>query len=289
MVRYRFSRLAALALVIVSVTAASPASATMSNVNASFEGLMKIVFVAADRIGGESAGAQALYSVYENGGGFRRLTAPHDGFDYDWATWAFNGTKIVYTARDLRIPNSPDAIYLMDADGTNRVQVTQNGWRNGQPKVSPDGRSILFTSFWEEFPDVGLYRLDLETLQVQNLSALNREIAARDSDPRWSNDGSMIVFANSLSDDLVDQPTQIMVMRADGTRRTWVTADAYFNTDPSLSPHNRFVAISSYRGGGSPQPDDAKDRFQVKLDGWQLVVRDLFGDDERVLTQGLAC
>lgn len=289
MVRYRFSRLAALALVIVSVTAASPASATMSNVNASFEGLMKIVFVAADRIGGESAGAQALYSVYENGGGFRRLTAPHDGFDYDWATWAFNGTKIVYTARDLRIPNSPDAIYLMDADGTNRVQVTQNGWRNGQPKVSPDGRSILFTSFWEEFPDVGLYRLDLETLQVQNLSALNREIAARDSDPRWSNDGSMIVFANSLSDELVDQPTQIMVMRADGTRRTWVTADAYFNTDPSLSPHNRFVAISSYRGGGSPQPDDAKDRFQVKLDGWQLVVRDLFGDDERVLTQGLAC
>jgi len=281
-------RFALLVLVVMSMTVAQPASATVTTVTLPLEGRMKIVFVAAERSGGEATGAQAIYTVFENGGSLRRLTKPQDGFDYDWATWAFNGTKIVFTARDLRVANSPDSIYLMDEDGSNRTQLTRNGWRNGQPKVSPDGRSILFTSFWDEFPDVGLYKLDLETLQVQNLSALNREIAARDSDPRWSNDGSMIVFANSLSDDLVDQSTQIMVMNADGTRRRWVTNDAYFNTDPSLSPSNRLVAISSYRGEGSPQPDNAKDRFQVKLDGWRLVVRDTLGG-ERELTKGLAC
>jgi Tol biopolymer transport system component len=284
----RSAQLLSFLLVVVSVVGAGRATTAAHEGNTPFEGLMKIVFVAAERRGGEPTGAQALYSVYEDGSGFRRLTKPQDGFDYDWATWAFNGTKIVFTARDLRVPNSPDAIYLMDADGSNRIQLTRNGWRNGQPKLSPDGRSILFTSFWDEFPDVGLYLLDLETLQVKNLSSVNREIAARDSDPRWSDDGSMIVFANSLSDELVDQATQIMVMKADGTERKWVTADPYFNTDPSLSRDNRLVAISSYRGGGSPQPEDAKDRFHVKLDGWQLVVREI-GGGERVLTKGLDC
>ena len=288
MLRRSIAQLVSLLLVVVSVFGAGRAGATAHEGNTPFEGLMKIVFVAAERRAGEPTGAQALYSVYEDGSGFRRLTKPFDGFDYDWASWAFNGTKIVFTARDLRVPTSPDSIYLMDADGSNRIQLTRNGWRNGQPKMSPDGRSILFTSFWDEFPDVGLFRLDLETLQVMNLSSVNREIAARDSDPRWSNDGSMIVFANSLSDELVDQPTQIMVMKADGTGRTWVTADPYFNTDPSLSLDNRLVAISSYRGGGSPQPEDAKDRFHVKLDGWQLVVREI-GGGERVLTKGLDC
>ncbi len=264
---------------------------------------MKIVFTAIDRDEkGDAHGFEHIYTADADGSNIRRITGKRDekgnqvddGFNYAWAVWAMNGRKIVFTKRhgldeeDSQGRSVQEDIWIMDPDGSNAVQLTDNPWRNGQPKVSPDGRSLLFTSFWDEFPKVAVYRLDLATLEVENLSAHTFTDGAFDSDPRWSAHGKRIVFASSRKG-LGEMPTQNFVMASDGTERRQITEDRYYNTDPALSPDGRQVAISSYRGPGHPNPKGSKSAFEVFLWDWRLVARDLDQPRERELTRGDRC
>lgn len=242
---------------------------------------LQLLFAAFPRAGGP----QALY-VADSEGNVRRVS-PDDGRTYDWGTWAFGGQRVVFTAR-AGLPGNPENLFLMDPDGSNVVQLTVNTWRNAQPKVSPDGTRVLFTSQWEEYPEVALYSLDLATLEVTNVSAVASTKGAFDSDPRWSADGGSIVFANSVGNGET-RPTQIYLMNSDGTGRRAVTDDSFYNTDPSLSPNGEFVATASYRGSGHPRRDDATDPLDVKLSDWHLVTRAVGGRGERVLTNGELC
>jgi Tol biopolymer transport system component len=176
----------------------------------------------------------------------------------------------------------------MDPDGSNVRQLTVTSWRNAQPKVSPDGRTLLFTSMWNEFREVALYEMDLRTEAVTNLSARANTAGAIDSDPKWSSNGDRIVFANSVGHGGT-VPTQTYLMNASGDGRRAVTHDRYFNTDPELSPDGRYVAIASYRGHGHPGVNDPNNPFAVKLAHWILVVRSISSDAERELNLGKPC
>jgi len=265
---------------------------------------MKIVFTAIDRDAkGDAHGFEHIYTADGDGGNVKRLTGKRDkdgklvddGFNYGWPTWAMNGTKIVFSRRE-GIPDREDIredILMMDPDGSHILPLTDNHWRNGQPKVSPDGRSLIFSSWWEEFPKVAIYRLDLATLEVENLSAQTFTDGALDGDPRWSVDGTQIVFASSRRAK-GEEPTQNYIMASDGTARRRITSeeDRFFNTDPALSPDGRRVAIASYRGPGHPRPPGDPNPFAVSLWDWRLVVRDLHARDSdkgKELTQGLQC
>jgi Tol biopolymer transport system component len=243
---------------------------------------LRIVFAGVPRAGGH----QAVHVVNGDGTGLRRVT-PDDGRDYSWPSWAMGGTKIIFSVRGAGV-GSPENIAIVDADGSNFRQLTNEPWRHGQPKVSPDGRTVIFSAFWPEFDSVGIYRLDLETLQVVNLSARAGTPGAADGDPRWSADGSRIVFANGASPQGI-VPTQSWIMNADGTGRQPITRDSYYNTDPALSPDGREVAIASYRGEGNPSSGDADDPFRTKLVDFRLVVRDMASGAERELTRGAPC
>jgi Tol biopolymer transport system component len=269
---------------------------------------LKILFSAAERPGER----HALYTVNGDGTGLQRLS-PDDGLDYNWPTWAMGGTKVAFTARSgdgvhddveeivggggavndgdgesdggSSASGLPETVYLMDADGAHRTPLTFEPWTSGQPKVSPDGRSLVFTAFWAEFPLIALYRLDLDTLQVTNLSAAAGRITV-DADPRWSADGSLIAFATSYSDNGT-VPTQIEAMHPDGSGRRALTHDSFYNLDPALSPNGRRLAVSSYRGEGLPQDPEHKTR--TRSSQFHLVVSDVDSGAERVLTAGRSC
>lgn len=244
---------------------------------------LRVVFSAFDR----DTGAQGIYLANPYGGDPVRLT-PDDGLQYSWPAWAFGGNKIVFTAR-RGAPGTPENIYMMDPDGSNRQQLSLTTWRNAQPKVSPDGEELLFTSMWEEFPEVALYSMDLATTMVTNLSAVATTHGGFDSDPKWSSDGSKIVFANSADPERGTVPTQIYLMGRDGSAREALTEDDFFNTDPELSPDGRRVAIASYRGEGHPGREDPDNPFATKLSDWMLVVKSLDTGAEIVLNQGDEC
>jgi TolB protein len=226
---------------------------------------------------GEGSSGQ-LYVMRADGTGVRRVT--HDGWDYNYPAWSPNGRRIVFVRgnasgygiwamnvngtglrRLTDVPSdaspawSPDgsmiafqrfvdgvgiAIWLMDADGGNQVQLTtplttsiteQNDLR---PDWSPSGDWIAFERRFGRLDcdpndcartsDVYVTRSDGTGLRRLTKSGNNNE-------PRWSPDGQRIIFASTRARRQRDFG-DIYVMNTDGTRTTRLTRGLFSSDQP---------------------------------------------------------
>ena len=83
-----------------------------------------------------------IYVVDTDGKNLLRLTQGPASDTYP--TWSPDGTQIAFVSDR----NNGIDIYLMNADGTNPIQLTHNVWEmDGGPSWSPDGRKIAFSSY----------------------------------------------------------------------------------------------------------------------------------------------
>src|SRR6185436_7008367 len=61
--------------------------------------------------------------------------------------WSPDGTKIVFMSWRDSTPGNPNTeIYVMNADGSNQTNVTNDPSRDLNPSFSPDGSRIVFSS-----------------------------------------------------------------------------------------------------------------------------------------------
>lgn len=123
-------------------------------------------------------------------------------------------------------------IFVIDEDGTDEVQLTNNGTpQDWMPSWCPDGR-IVFTRYNS---DGDIYIMDEDGTDVVQLTS------GSDSDytPACSEAG---VIFNRNNDD-------IWIVQTDGTGLTNLTNDLYTNTDPSWLGTTRIV-FSAFRDSG---------------------------------------
>ena len=127
-------------------------------------------------------------------------------------------------------------IYVMDADGSNVVQLTDNGFRDVGPSWAPDGRRIAFTSNLDLNTDI--YLMDADGSNLLQLT----DDPAGDHSPDWSPDGSRIVFLSSFN---------VMVMDADGSNVVQLADDPAleFKANPAWSPDGARIAFYALRDG----------------------------------------
>ena len=87
-----------------------------------------------------SNGLEAIVRIEVATGSKTRLTnLSQDSFQ---AAYSPDGTKIAFSS----LRTGTQHLYVMDADGSNVVQLTFQGTFNGGPSWSPDGQKILFVS-----------------------------------------------------------------------------------------------------------------------------------------------
>ena len=146
---------------------------------------------------------------------------------------AFNTNRIVFTF--YAKPDQTD-IYVMDADGGNRENLTNHPAYDGQPDWSPDRKKIAFASGRNAGSQI--YVMDADGKNQLRLTDGPRS----KSGPDWSPDGSKIAFT---VDDRVDH---IAVMDADGRNRVMLEDQA---REPAWSPDGREIAFMSQRDGGA--------------------------------------
>lgn len=137
----------------------------------------------------------------------------------DSPTWNPNGTKIVYETYGDDT-SKPCDIWIMNADGSNKRQITTDLSQENDPLISPDGSKIAYDSNREE-----IWIMDSDGTNKKRLSTG----VVRVGKASWSPDGTKLAFTDGV-------PCQIFVINADGTRKTQLTTGAYYNVQPIWSP-----------------------------------------------------
>jgi TolB protein len=150
-----------------------------------------------------------IYTMDKNGRNVKRLTNElgYDGGPF----WSYDGKQIVFRAHhpetekekedylallknDMIRPTRLD-IWVMNADGTNKRRVTNNGKANFAPYFFPDGKRIIFSS---NLDDSRGRNFDLYTIKVDG--AGQERITFNDTFdgfPMFSPDGKKIVFCSN--------------------------------------------------------------------------------------------
>lgn len=124
------------------------------------------------------------------------------------APWSPDGSKIVFHSdRDGDME-----IYLLNADGTGLVKVTDNQEIDDYWAVwSPDGKKIAFVSGKSLATDIYVFEIDPSNGQISTPVNLSRNTAS-DLYPAWSPDGSALIFISDRG-----EAKEIYLMNSDGS------------------------------------------------------------------------
>jgi Tol biopolymer transport system component len=149
-----------------------------------------------------------LYKMRSDGSDLTRLT-DEPGYD-GGAFFSPDGSKIVFRAsrpegeqledyrgllEDGLIRPGRLEIYWMNADGTNKTRVTDNGAANFAPYFTPDGERILFASNVNapRGRNFDLFLVNLDGTDVEQVT----HCPSFDSFPMFSPDGTKLAFASN--------------------------------------------------------------------------------------------
>lgn len=125
-------------------------------------------------------------------------------------------------------------IYVMNSDGTNLLQLTDNQVGDGDPEWSSAGSQILFES--ERDGNHEVYMMNSDGSNQIRLT----ENDARDWAATWSPDGSQIAFASDRNGNF-----DIFVMNADGSNVVQLTTSTLIETFPDWSPDGQRIVYEA--------------------------------------------
>ena len=162
---------------------------------------------------------------------YSRITGEAPYFDSRVAFIAETGPKASRLKR----------LAIMDYDGANVQYLTDSNALVLAPRFSPDGRTILYTSYETGFPRVTL--LDVATLGRRTVGAGDVNMSFS---PRFSPDGGRVVYAAERSGN-----TDLYMLDLASGASTRLTTEPSIETGPSFSPDGRFITFDSDRSGTS--------------------------------------
>jgi Tol biopolymer transport system component len=176
-----------------------------------------------------------IFSINLDGTGQKQLTHPEQLIEGLFAPnirpdWSPDGRKIAFSSG----PNRLQQIYVMNADGSDLVRLTDNAQPECDPTQpcnavapdwSPNGQRIAFHSNRvtevNEESNSNIYVMNADGTDPQRLTGY----PGPDLDADWSPDGRMIVFQRQIQSDTRPRDVnQLFVVSADGGEAVPLTA-----------------------------------------------------------------
>jgi TolB protein len=198
-----------------------------------------------------------IFTMHADGTAQARLTLTPQS-EYFGPSWSPDGRKIAFA---LGPGSKPTSLYLMNADGTNLIQLTHLSLTCYLQQWSPDGSKLVF---------IGQQGKDVNTAAVYGINAdgsnarrLTHE-DAREYGASWSPDGRHIAFGS-----LQGGVWHIFLMNADGSEVRRLTSMS--GNKPTWSPDGRFIAFTSDVTGHD-------DLYVMNADGSHVHLLMAYGD-----------
>ena len=134
-------------------------------------------------------------------------------------------------------------VYVMDVDGKNQRNLTNNPAEDAWPSWSPNGQKIAFVSDrdWDTGLGWEIYVMDADGRNQRNLT---NNPALQEYAPAWSPDGQRIAFYSDR-----DGNPEIYVMDADGKNQLRLTNNPANDSAPAWSPDGQKIAFDTNRDG----------------------------------------
>lgn len=246
-----------------------------------------------------------LWIVYQQGGsdGSSILLVQPDGpephllFSHaEHPDWSPDGKLIAVVAA---LANNISEIWTVNADGTDDKQrVSCSGppcTSFGGPAWSPDGTQLAF--FRNLKPNVPRYEDSQVAIEVLDVATGATRVVAMspraDTEsiqyvgPRWSPDGTQIVFAvHSYPMPPTDEnivSSSIAVVKADGSEvdsPRILTDPTLFAAYPDWSPDGQRIVFNTYPIGSFQDTKKAQNLYTIRPDGTELTQITHFGEND---------
>jgi uncharacterized repeat protein (TIGR01451 family) len=161
--------------------------------------------------------------------------------------WSPDSSKLIFSASNYSNNTSTSEVFIINADGTGRTNVSGTDGYNTDPAWSPDGTQISFTRahYFTNSPSTSdIYVADADgTNQVE----ITHDEGEMDFGALWSPDGTQLAFTRYLA----DNTTSIYLVLPDGSDIHRLLDDVDVQTFyPLWSPDGSKLTFSSYGPDG---------------------------------------
>ncbi len=173
--------------------------------------------------------------------------------------WSPDCSRIAFARFDLE--NDRSDVWVMDADGNNRRQVTTGSGYDTGIDWSPDGNMLAIMS--DRGGDAEIVLVNVHDGSVDGYAERQlTDNTVGDTWPRWSPDGSQIVFARRIN-----ERKQIFVIEASGENEVQLTTGVRGGEFPVWSPDGAWIAYEQAGVAVTIMRADGTDRRELDLSG----------------------
>ncbi len=175
-----------------------------------------------------------------NAGSWRRLAHKVADAVYSRLTGesGYFDSKVAYIAASGPKEARRKQLAIMDYDGANPVMLTNGDALVLTPRLSPDARRVLYTSYEQGAPKVMLMQAGGGSKTVID------DTSGMTFAPRFSPDGKRAVFSKSAG-----TGSNLYVTDLDGRGETQLTRGSSIDTGPAFSPDGNQIVFESDRSG----------------------------------------
>jgi TolB protein len=163
-------------------------------------------------------GNNTIWVMNANGSGMTQLT--NDLYDSFGPEFTPDGRHILYFSQKGDLVS---AIWIMNADGSGKKRLTPAKLEAGAQDVSPDGSHVVFIDNENTPNPSSIFIMNIDGSGIHRLT--RPPAGHRDSIPKYSPDGTRIVFQSNRPFQECLDCTAIFELKADGPGIVQVTTD----------------------------------------------------------------